>query len=85
MKRDKDQDRAPLWKARREHLGRRIRSLRLERGLSQEALGLECGLSRNMLIGVEWGKRGLMFERLEDIAEALGVTLQDLVCPTDAE
>jgi DNA-binding XRE family transcriptional regulator len=53
MKRDNDQDRAPLWKARRERLGRRIRSLRLDRGLSQEALGLECGLSRNMLIGVE--------------------------------
>jgi transcriptional regulator with XRE-family HTH domain len=85
MKRDNDQDRAPLWKTRRERLGRRIRSLRLERGLSQEALGLECGLSRNMLIGVEWGKRGLMFERLEDIADALGVTLEDLVCPPDDE
>ena len=85
MKRDNDQDRAPLWKHRREQLGKRIRSLRLERGLSQEALGLECGLSRNMLIGVEWGKRGIMFERIEDIAEALGVTLQDLVCPRDGE
>ncbi|MDR1633999.1 MAG: helix-turn-helix domain-containing protein [Bifidobacteriaceae bacterium] len=83
MKRDNDQDRAPLWKARRERLGRRIRSLRLERGLSQEALGLECGLSRNMLIGIEWGKRGLLFERLEDIADALGVTLQDLLASED--
>ncbi|MDR3359089.1 MAG: helix-turn-helix domain-containing protein [Bifidobacteriaceae bacterium] len=83
MKRDNDQDRSPLWKARRERLGRRIRSLRLERGLSQEALGLECGLSRNMLIGVEWGKRGLMYERLEDIADALGVTIQDLITAED--
>lgn len=43
------------------------------------------GLSRNMLIGVEWGKRGIMFERIEDIADALGVTLQDLVCPAEPE
>jgi hypothetical protein len=38
-----------------------------------------------MLIGVEWGKRGIMFERLEDIADALGVPLEDLVCPTDSD
>jgi hypothetical protein len=38
-----------------------------------------------MLIGVEWGKRGLMFERLEDIADALGVTLHDLLTDGDAE
>jgi transcriptional regulator with XRE-family HTH domain len=84
MKRDNDQDRAPLWKARRERLGRRIRTLRLGRDLSQEALGLEAGLSRNMLIGVEWGKRGIMFERLEDIANALGVPLEALLTDTDA-
>jgi hypothetical protein len=46
---------------------------------------LEAGLTRNMLIGIEWGKRGITFERIEDTADALGVSLQDLVCPPESE
>lgn len=60
-------------------LGRRIRALRLAQGLSQEALALESGLSRNMLIQVEWGKRGLLTERLGDLAQVLGVSVADLL------
>lgn len=54
-------------------------SLRLERGLTQEALALESGVTRNVLIHVEHGKRGLLFERLYDIAEVLGVPASDLL------
>ncbi len=46
--------------------------------MSQESLALESGLSRNMLIQVEWGQRGIMAERLGDIAEVLGVEIAEL-------
>ncbi|MEZ5086750.1 MAG: helix-turn-helix transcriptional regulator [Tessaracoccus sp.] len=75
---DRDDGRGEVWKQRRVALGRRIRSLRKERGLSQESLALESGLSRNMLIQVEWGQRGLMAERLGDIAEVLDVEVGQL-------
>ena len=74
-----DPERAALWAQRRRAVGRRIRSLRLERGLTQEALALESGVTRNVLIHVEHGKRGLLFERLYDIAEVLGVPASDLL------
>ncbi|WP_209923841.1 helix-turn-helix domain-containing protein [Mycolicibacterium lutetiense] len=74
-----DPERAALWAQRRHAVGLRIRSLRIERGLTQEALALESGVTRNVLIHVEHGKRGLLFERLYDIAEVLGVPAGDLL------
>lgn len=41
--------------------------------MTQEALALESGLSRNLLVDVELGKSGLLYERLFDLAAALGV------------
>jgi transcriptional regulator with XRE-family HTH domain len=57
--------------------------LRIERGLTQEALALESGVTRNVLIHVEHGKRGLLFERLYDLAEVLGVPAGDLLLVDD--
>jgi len=59
-------------------VGARIRALRLERGLSQESLALESGVVRNQLIQVEHGKRGLLYERVYDIADALDVPISEL-------
>ncbi len=42
--------------------------------MTQEALALSSGVTRNVLIDVEHGRRGLLFERLVDIAEALDVS-----------
>ncbi len=41
--------------------------------MTQEALALKSGLSRNLLVDVELGKSGLLFERLFDLAAALDV------------
>lgn len=60
-------------------MGARIRELRLERGLTQESLALESGVTRNVLIQVEHGRRGLLFERLFDIADALDIPAGDLL------
>lgn len=72
-------DRLTKWAARRTQVGERIRHLRLQHGLSQEALALEAGLSRNMLIGIEWGRKSIAYERLWDIADVLGVDVGDLL------
>jgi transcriptional regulator with XRE-family HTH domain len=71
--------RAAQWQRHRHAVGARIRSARIERGLTQEALALESGVSRNVLIDVEQGRRGLLFERLYDIADALGVPVGSLL------
>lgn len=41
-------------------------------------------MTRNVLIDVESGKRGLLYERLFDLAEALGVPAAQLLAPTTA-
>lgn len=53
--------------------------LRIERGLTQEQLSYKSGVSRNIVIDVEFGRRGLLYERLGDLAKALGVTASDLL------
>jgi len=71
-------DRLQHWQERRRQVGSRIRELRIGQELTQEALALEAGLSRVMIIGIEWGKRSLAYERLWDIADVLGVDVTDL-------
>lgn len=73
------------WRDRRKQVGSRIREIRISQELSQEALALEAGMSRNMIIGIEWGRRSIAYERLWDIADVLGVDLPDLfTSPPDA-
>lgn len=69
------------WADRRALVGARIRELRLEQALSQEALALESGLSRNMIIGIEWGRKSVAYERLWDIADVLEVPVAELLTP----
>jgi transcriptional regulator with XRE-family HTH domain len=57
----------------------------MQRGLSQEALALASGLSRNMLIQVESGERGLLAERLVDLAEVLQVSPFELLVGVDLD
>lgn len=68
-----DPDRAAAWAKHRRVVGEKIRALRLTRGITQEALALRSGVTRNVLIDVERGRRGLLYERLFDIADALDV------------
>ena len=52
-------------------LGARIKSMRQERGLSQEALAFEAGMDRSYVGGIERGERNLTFQSLALIAKAL--------------
>ena len=59
--------------------GERVRSLRLSRGLSQEALALAAGLDRTYIGGVERGERNISLINIQKIASALDVTVADLL------
>lgn len=74
-----DPERAAAWAQRRLDVGSRIRRLRTEQGLTQEALALKSGVTRNVLIGVEQGRRGLLYERLFDLADALELPVSALL------
>ncbi|QIM22139.1 helix-turn-helix transcriptional regulator [Phycicoccus sp. HDW14] len=59
--------------------GARVRSARLERGVSQEVLAHESGLHRTYVGGVERGERNISLASLWAIADALGVDAADLI------
>lgn len=53
--------------------GRRLRRLRLDRKLSQEALGDIAGLDRTYISSCERGHRNVSLENIYRLSEALGV------------
>lgn len=57
-----------------ESFGRRLKEVRLEKGLSQEGLALKCGLDRSYVGGVERGERNISLLNITKIAQALDVS-----------
>jgi transcriptional regulator with XRE-family HTH domain len=58
--------------------GKRLRSIRSERGLSQEELGSMAGLDRTYISGIERGVRNVGLINIFRIAAALEISVQDL-------
>jgi transcriptional regulator with XRE-family HTH domain len=61
-----------------QQLGNIVRELRLEYGLSQEALAERCGFDRTYISLVERGQRNPSFTNVLRLAGGLGVSLSKL-------
>jgi len=61
----------------KEKFGIRLRTLRKEKGLSQEELALKSGLNRSYISGIEKGKRNVSLEVMEKLSESLSITIID--------
>lgn len=62
-----------------ENLGRRVKKLRVERGWSLEDLATASGVSRSMLSEIEREKANPTLTVTYRIAQAFGLSLQDLI------
>lgn len=57
-------------------VGLRIKELRAELGMSQEAFAYSIEISRTYFAEVETGKRNVSIENIDRIARGLGVSLK---------
>ena len=60
-------------------LGERIRDLRKARGWSQERFADICGVHRTYMGHLERGEKNVSFNTLSRLADALGISLAELV------
>ena len=60
-------------------LGLAIRQVREDRNLSQERLAELAGLHRTYVSSVEQGRRNLSIENIYKVANALGVSMTELI------
>jgi transcriptional regulator with XRE-family HTH domain len=59
--------------------GTRLKSIRQQKGFSQEALALACDLDRSYVGGVERGERNISLINIHKIARALGIPPRELM------
>jgi transcriptional regulator with XRE-family HTH domain len=63
----------------RKILAAKVRRLRQERGLSQEALAEVCGLHRTYIGAVERAERNVSLSTISTLAKALNVSILELL------
>lgn len=63
----------------RQVFARRLRQVRQQQALSQEALAARSGLHRTYVGAVERGERNISIDNMERLAQALQVPLTDLL------
>lgn len=66
-------------------LGRVIRRLRTESGISQEGLAAISGIDRTFMGEIERGEANPSFDVLQRIASGLGVLLSELIRQYESE
>jgi len=62
----------------KEQFGSRLKNLRQEKGMTQEALALLCDLDRTYIGSVERGERNISLVNIHKIAKTLGVDPREL-------
>jgi len=69
----------------RKLVGRNVKRIRQEKGLTQEQLAELSGFSQQYLSGLEQGRRNPTIVSLYELATALGVSHMELVRSTEDE
>jgi len=69
----------------RKLVGRNVKRVRQERGLTQEQLAEISGFSQQYISGLEQGRRNPTIVSIYELATALGVSHMELVCSPDHE
>lgn len=59
-------------------LGKKIRNLRVKKGLTQEKLAEMIGISQRSLSGIEIGENFLTAETLDKVINSLGIGIDEL-------
>ena len=57
--------------------GKRLREIRVEKGISQEELSFRANLHRTYISSVELGKRNISLENIEKLSNALKCEIKD--------
>lgn len=60
-------------------LGKKIRKIRLQKGISIRALAEQAGLDKNQLLRIEKGEANLRYLTLCTLADTLGTPISDMV------
>lgn len=60
-------------------IGKKIKTIRESKGLTQDDLGFECGCTKNAISRMESGGNNFTIKTLLKIAEALDVSVHDLL------
>jgi transcriptional regulator with XRE-family HTH domain len=58
--------------------GKRVRELRLEKGLSQEQFSYKADVHRTYIGMIERAEKNISLVNIEKIAKALGINIKDL-------
>jgi transcriptional regulator with XRE-family HTH domain len=61
----------------KEKIGKRLRELRIVKGLSQEKFSFECELDRTYIASIEQGRRNVSIVNIEKIANACGISVSE--------
>lgn len=64
----------------KERIARRLKSLRADKGWDQDMLANRAGVSKSAIASCESQRTGLSLDTAYKITEALGCTLEQLVC-----
>jgi transcriptional regulator with XRE-family HTH domain len=67
----------------RKLVGRNVKRIRQDRGLTQEELAERSGFSQQYISGLERGRRNPTIVSIYELATALGVSHMELVRPTE--
>ncbi len=64
-------------------VGQKIREIRTVKRISQEELSRSVGLTRTSIVNIEHGRQKIMLHTLYAVADALGITVAQLLPSAD--